>query len=966
MTTLENLEEQIKVQGELVRKLKAAKEDKERVKIQEEITKLLELKAQISDPKNARQKFTIKTPKGSRDFSPEQMALRSYVLGRVEYIFEKNGAKTIDTPLFEFKEVLTEKYGEDSKLIYDLEEYDGEVLSLRYDLTVPLARYLGKNKIKNFKRYQIAPVYRRDNPSIARGRFREFYQCDLDIAGIYEPMKPDAECIKIVYEILTDLDLKPFVIKINHRSLLDGMLEVCGVPANKFRSICSAVDKLDKSPWLEVKKEMIEEKGLTEDVVDKIGEYVRLNGGVQLVDELLQNQELIKSKSAVSGLEAIKVLLKYCESQGTLDSVSFDLSLARGLDYYTGVIYEAVLSTKDSGDNDELTVGSVAGGGRYDNLVGMFNSENETVPCVGVSIGIERIFTVLEAKFAASNQKKRTTEVGVYIATAQKNLFSEKIKLCKELSTEDFKIGFSYKKNPKLLAQLQHCEEQEIPYAIILGESELQRGIVKLRKVSTREEVEVSRDCLSEELRKRLQITDMMVEENTKLEEMRALLKDCRIAPSEFSGNTPKGTIDFSQEQMALRKYVLRTISSHLKKHGAETISTPVFELKEVLKDKYGPNYEIIYDLKDQGGEKLSLRYDLTVPFARYLAMNKKMSMICCQIAKVYRRDKPSIEKGVFREFYQADFDIAGSYDSMIPESHCIWIMYDILNSFKIPDFVIKINHRALLDAVLLMCGVPADQLKNICSTLEKLDKLPWPKIKEEIVEKGIPEDVAHEMGKYVTQYGGRNLVSHLLQNEELVKNKAASEALKDIELLLEYCDLFGTSHVMCFDLGFTRGLDYYTGIVFEAVFIGEDYNVKDENSVGSLAGGGRYDNLVGTFDSKSKSVPCVGFSIGVDRIFSVLENELAASKKNIFISTVEANLDGEAKTLYNELVDQGFKVDHFQHSEKTDISSGIILCVSEIQKGVVKLKEVSTGVEIELSRDRVIEELRNRVPNSS
>ncbi|KAL3266976.1 hypothetical protein HHI36_011125 [Cryptolaemus montrouzieri] len=500
MTTKEILEEQIKIQGELVRKLKAAKENKDRV--QEEVAKLLELKSQINETGN--QKFTLKTPKGTRDFSPHQMAVRSSVLNKIISVFKKHGAETIDTPVFELKEVLTGKYGEDSKLIYDLKDQGGEILSLRYDLTVPFARYLAMNKISNIKRYHIAKVYRRDNPSIARGRYREFYQCDFDIAGLYDPMIPDAECIRIVYEILNTLDLKPFVIKINHRSLLDGMLETCGVPADKFRSICSAIDKLDKSPWQDVKKEMIEEKDLTEEIADKIGQYVQLNGGRQLVDELLQNQNLIKSKSAVEGLESVKLLLDYCELFGTLDAVSFDLSLARGLDYYTGIIYEAVLMGKDTSDSD-ISVGSVAGGGRYDNLVGMFDSKNKNVPCVGVSIGVERIFAVLEGKLVASNKKIRTTEVEVFVATAQKNLVNERMKLCKELWDNNFKVEYSYKKSPKLLVQLQHCEEYDIPLAVILGESEIQRGVVKLREVSTRAEVEISRSELADEIRKRLQ-----------------------------------------------------------------------------------------------------------------------------------------------------------------------------------------------------------------------------------------------------------------------------------------------------------------------------------------------------------------------------------------------------------------------------------------------------------------------------
>nr|CAI5857804.1 unnamed protein product [Callosobruchus analis] len=290
------------------------------------------------------------------------------------------------------------------------------------------------NKITNIKRYHIAKVYRRDNPSILKGRYREFYQCDFDIAGAYDPMIPDAECVRIVFEILNILEMPSFVIKLNHRKLLDGMFEACGVPATSFRAICSAVDKLDKSPWDEVRKEMIEEKGLSEATADKIGEYVRLNGKADLVEKLLADENLSKNKSAVKGLEAMNLLLKYCDIYGTTDRILFDLSLARGLDYYTGVIYEAVLL-------GEVSVGSVAGGGRYDDLAGMFDPKGRQVPCVGVSIGVERLFAVMEARQAAG--KIRTTETEVYVATAQKNLHEERMRLCAELWAAGFKVSRS-------------------------------------------------------------------------------------------------------------------------------------------------------------------------------------------------------------------------------------------------------------------------------------------------------------------------------------------------------------------------------------------------------------------------------------------------------------------------------------------------------------------------------------------
>lgn len=465
------------------------------------------LKAKLTENEPAApQKFSLKTPKGTRDYNPQQMSLRQSVLDKIIAVFKKHGAETIDTPVFELKEVLTGKYGEDSKLIYDLKDQGGEILSMRYDLTVPLARYLAMGKVGNIKRYHIAKVYRRDNPAMTRGRYREFYQCDFDIAGSYDPMLPDAECVKVVTEILKSLDIGDFTIKLNHRKLLDGMFEACGVPADKFRTICSAVDKLDKSPWAEVKKEMIDEKGLDESVADKIGEYVRLSGSHELVDKLLNDEKLKKVAAAVEGLEGMKLLLKYCAMFGVSGNVVFDLSLARGLDYYTGVIYEAVLinDEKSKKKKEEETIGSVAGGGRYDNLVGMFDAKGKQVPCVGVSIGVERIFAILEAKNAAEKTKVRTSEVQVYVASAHKGLHEKRLEMLAKLWDADIKAEHSYKANPKLLAQLQHCEENQIPFALVLGDSELERGVVKLRDVQTRHEDEVPVDNLVEAIKWRL------------------------------------------------------------------------------------------------------------------------------------------------------------------------------------------------------------------------------------------------------------------------------------------------------------------------------------------------------------------------------------------------------------------------------------------------------------------------------
>ncbi|XP_077793280.1 histidine--tRNA ligase, cytoplasmic isoform X2 [Macaca mulatta] len=475
------LEELVKLQGERVRGLKQQKASAEL--IEEEVGKLLKLKAQLG-PDESKQKFVLKTPKGTRDYSPRQMAVREKVFDVIIRCFKRHGAEVIDTPVFELKETLMGKYGEDSKLIYDLKDQGGELLSLRYDLTVPFARYLAMNKLTNIKRYHIAK--------------------DFDIAGNFDPMIPDAECLKIMCEILSSLQIGDFLVKVNDRRILDGMFAICGVSDSKFRTICSSVDKLDKVSWEEVKNEMVGEKGLAPEVADRIGDYVQQHGGVSLVEQLLQDPKLSQNKQALEGLGDLKLLFEYLTLFGIDDKISFDLSLARGLDYYTGVIYEAVLlQTPAQAGEEPLGVGSVAAGGRYDGLVGMFDPKGRKVPCVGLSIGVERIFSIVEQRLEALEEKVRTTETQVLVASAQKKLLEERLKLVSELWDAGIKAELLYKKNPKLLNQLQYCEEAGIPLVAIIGEQELKDGVIKLRSVTSREEVNVRREDLVEEIKRR-------------------------------------------------------------------------------------------------------------------------------------------------------------------------------------------------------------------------------------------------------------------------------------------------------------------------------------------------------------------------------------------------------------------------------------------------------------------------------
>ncbi|XP_002912605.1 histidine--tRNA ligase, mitochondrial [Ailuropoda melanoleuca] len=455
-------------------------------------------------PQHEKSNFIIKTPKGTRDLSPQQMVVREKILDLVIGCFKRHGAKRLDTPAFELKEMLTEKYGEDSGLIYDLKDQGGELLSLRYDLTVPFARYLAMNKVKKMKRYHVGKVWRRESPTIVQGRYREFCQCDFDIAGQFDPMIPDAECLKIMCEILSGLQLGDFLIKVNDRRILDGMLAVCGVPESKFHAICSSIDKLDKISWNDVRHEMVARKGLAPEVADRIGDYIQCHGGVSLVEEMFQDSILSQNKQAIEGLGDLKLLFEYLTLFGIAEKISFDLSLARGLDYYTGVIYEAVLLQTPAQAEESLNVGSVAAGGRYDGLVGMFDPKGHKVPCVGFSIGVERIFAIVEQRMKTSGQKIRTTETQVFVATPQKNFLHERLKLISELWDAGIKAELLYKNNPKLLTQLHYCEHMGIPLAVIIGEQELKEGVIKLRSVASREEVAIKRENLVAEIQKRL------------------------------------------------------------------------------------------------------------------------------------------------------------------------------------------------------------------------------------------------------------------------------------------------------------------------------------------------------------------------------------------------------------------------------------------------------------------------------
>ena len=438
-------------------------------------------------------KVIPKEPVGTRDLLPHQMRIREHVINLVTSIFKRHGAVSIDTPVFELREVLTEKYGEEAKLIYNLEDQGGELLSLRYDLTVPFARFVACHGISSIKRYQIAKVYRRDRPQIERGRFREFYQCDFDIAGPSGPMIADSEVLSIIYELLHAIGTTcgfDFEIKVSHRKLLSIMTQVAGVPPEKFKAVCSSVDKLDKSPWSEVRNELVVIKGLSEESADKLWEYIQLNGEPFTVLESLKAKLIEEFKGKNGGDEAkgdadykkiaaetiddMHLLFTYLKAMNVIGKIDFNLSLARGLDYYTGVIFEA--TARDEGN--EVKVGSIAGGGRYDELIGMFS--NKKVPAVGMSIGIERIFAIIEQKKAI---KVRDVDTQVFICSVANNYTAERLELASLFWREQIPTEFIYKEKPDVKVQFGQAGNCGAKLAVILAPDELQANKIKIKKL---------------------------------------------------------------------------------------------------------------------------------------------------------------------------------------------------------------------------------------------------------------------------------------------------------------------------------------------------------------------------------------------------------------------------------------------------------------------------------------------------
>lgn len=412
--------------------------------------------------------------KGTRDFLPEEMILRQQVLGKIKSVFEIFGFQPLETPALESWEVLSKKGAGGDEILnetYNFKDKGERMIGLRYDLTVPLARVLASNQNLNlpFKRYQIDRVWRYGD--IAKDRFREFLQADIDIVGS-ESMLADAEVIACAITTLNELGFKEFKVRLNNRKILTAIAKQAKVPEKEIPDVLRKMDKQDKIGKKGVEKELL--TIISKEATTTILENIKDKGDIALekLGKRLENKE---------GIEELKQIISYLKQMNLKSKIEFDASLARGLDYYTGPIFEVFA---------EEGVGSIAGGGRYDKMIGLFSGKN--TPATGISFGIERILEVMkERKMIKSNK----SNLKVFVASVNTNLMDKVLEIVQMLRKNSISSDYDLRSRP-LSKQLNYANSLEIPNVIIVGENELKENSVKLRKMDTGKEIIVKLDDL--------------------------------------------------------------------------------------------------------------------------------------------------------------------------------------------------------------------------------------------------------------------------------------------------------------------------------------------------------------------------------------------------------------------------------------------------------------------------------------
>lgn len=395
-----------------------------------------------------------RNPKGMRDFLPPDKKVRDSVLRQMISVFESYGFEPLETPAVELKEVLTGKLGTDEKLIYDV-TYRGETkLALRYDLTIPFARVVAQNISglpKPFKRYQTQAVYRADNPQ--KGRFRQFLQVDIDTAFSSNPLS-DAEIIQMIIDTFKKLGFENFTVLINSREILRLALKNSDIPDEKLLSVASSLDKIAKIGRAGVVAEL-SGKGLAITVINKLFDSLKDSTPDENLKQIFDNL-------SVAGIDASKY--------------KFDPFLARGLDYYTGAIYEV--------DIEGYPGGSVGGGGRYDNLISSFTNSNESIPAVGFSFGFDRILDAL----AEQNLLPDDSAVAKALVTIfRKEMENNSVETSLKLRSAGIAVEL-YTGSQALEGQLKYAASKGIAYAVIIGSEEVSSDTITLKNLSTREQ----------------------------------------------------------------------------------------------------------------------------------------------------------------------------------------------------------------------------------------------------------------------------------------------------------------------------------------------------------------------------------------------------------------------------------------------------------------------------------------------
>lgn len=433
-------------------------------------------------------------PKGTRDFSPEELSKRNYIFQTIRKNFETFGFQSIETPSFENTETLMGKYGEEGdRLIFKilnsgdfLKDIPEETLleknsqkltsqisekALRYDLTVPFARYVvqHQNEITfPFKRFQIQPVWRADRPQ--KGRFREFYQCDADVIGS-NSLWQEIELIQLYDNVFTSLKIKGVKIKINHRKILSGFAEIIG-QSDKLIDFTVALDKLDKIGKEKVEQEMLS-KGISQTAIDKIQPIFSLNGSFLEKIDILKNL-LTSSEIGLQGLDDLLFIYEKINSiKLQVADLELDVTLARGLNYYTGSIFEVA-------PPQEIQLGSIGGGGRYDNLTSIFGLNN--ISGVGISFGLDRIFLVMEELGLFPSEINQTLDV-LFVNLGEEEALKS-FELAQKLRKKGFKTEV-YPESSKLKKQLNYADKRNVKNVIIIGQEEFLKSEFTLKNMQT-------------------------------------------------------------------------------------------------------------------------------------------------------------------------------------------------------------------------------------------------------------------------------------------------------------------------------------------------------------------------------------------------------------------------------------------------------------------------------------------------